>query len=86
MASMLYQHLPDVVGVVGAGQMGTGIAQVLAQRGLKVILSDRKFDIIERGLSVIQRSLDKQVGACCMGGGACWQILCGGWLHAAGCH
>lgn len=58
---MLYQHLPDIVGVVGAGQMGTGIAQVLAQRGLKVILSDRKFDIIERGLSVIQRSLEKQL-------------------------
>ena len=36
MASMLYSHLPDVVGVVGAGQMGTGIAQVLAQRGLQV--------------------------------------------------
>lgn len=33
---MLYSHLPDVVGVVGAGQMGTGIAQVLAQRGLQV--------------------------------------------------
>ncbi len=61
MAGMMYQHLPDIVGVVGAGQMGTGIAQVLAQKGLKVILSDRKFDIIERGLGVIQRSLEKQL-------------------------
>ena len=28
MASMLYSHLPQVVGIVGAGQMGSGIAQV----------------------------------------------------------
>lgn len=41
--------------------MGTGIAQVLAQRGLQVILSDRKFDIIERGLGVMHRSLEKQI-------------------------
>lgn len=28
MASMLYGHLPQVIGVIGAGQMGSGIAQV----------------------------------------------------------
>uniref|UniRef100_A0A7R9V0L7 3-hydroxybutyryl-CoA dehydrogenase n=1 Tax=Chlamydomonas euryale TaxID=1486919 RepID=A0A7R9V0L7_9CHLO len=53
--------LLDVVGVIGAGQMGTGIAQVLAARGLRVILSDRKFEIIERGIGVMNRSLEKQV-------------------------
>jgi hypothetical protein len=31
MASMLYSHLPQVVGIVGAGQMGSGIAQVRAR-------------------------------------------------------
>eukprot|EP00955_Chlamydomonas_euryale_P054350 355792-Chlamydomonas_euryale.AAC.2 len=41
--------------------MGTGIAQVLAARGLRVILSDRKFEIIERGIGVMNRSLEKQV-------------------------
>lgn len=30
MASMLYGHLPQVIGVIGAGQMGSGIAQVRA--------------------------------------------------------
>ncbi|KAG1654200.1 hypothetical protein FOA52_009381 [Chlamydomonas sp. UWO 241] len=63
MASHAYQHLPDIVGVIGAGQMGTGIAQVLAQKGLRVILSDRKFDIIERGLGIMNRSLEKQIKA-----------------------
>jgi hypothetical protein len=28
MASMLYGHIPQVIGVIGAGQMGSGIAQV----------------------------------------------------------
>lgn len=63
MASHAYQHLPDVVGVIGAGQMGVGIATILARCGLKVILSDRKFDIIERGLSVINKNLEKQIKA-----------------------
>lgn len=63
MAGMLYQHLPDLVGVVGAGQMGTGIAQVLASQRFKVLLSDRTFDIIEKSLSCINRSLEKKIRA-----------------------
>jgi 3-hydroxybutyryl-CoA dehydrogenase len=41
MASFMYSHIPQVVGVVGAGQMGSGIAQVLAAKGLDVVISDR---------------------------------------------
>mmetsp|Transcript_22036 Transcript_22036/g.48098 ORF Transcript_22036/g.48098 Transcript_22036/m.48098 type:complete len:386 (-) Transcript_22036:2017-3174(-) len=63
MASMLYQHLAQVVGVVGAGQMGAGIAQILVQKGIKVILSDRRFDIIEKGIGNINKSLEKQIKA-----------------------
>jgi 3-hydroxybutyryl-CoA dehydrogenase len=58
---MLYQHIPDVIGVVGAGQMGAGIAQILSQKGLKLILSDRKYDIIEKGRGHIQRSLERLI-------------------------
>ena len=41
MASFMYSHIPQVVGVIGAGQMGAGIAQVCAAKGLDVIISDR---------------------------------------------
>ena len=51
-------------GVVGAGQMGSGIAQVAATNGLKVILQDISEEFVERGLENIsknlQRSVDKQ--------------------------
>lgn len=51
------------VGVVGAGQMGNGIAQVAAMIGLKVIMSDIKNEFVVRGLGIInkilQRSVDK---------------------------
>lgn len=41
--------------------MGAGIAQILAQRGLQVILSDRKYDIIEKGLGHMQRAFEKKI-------------------------
>jgi len=47
--------------VIGAGQMGSGIAQVSAQTGLEVILNDIKEEFVERGLSVIHRNLSRQV-------------------------
>jgi 3-hydroxybutyryl-CoA dehydrogenase len=47
--------------VVGAGQMGGGIAQVAAQSGLQVVLNDLKSDYIERGLSVINKNLMRSV-------------------------
>jgi 3-hydroxybutyryl-CoA dehydrogenase len=45
--------------VVGAGTMGSGIAQVFAQFGHKVVLHDREPAVIERALTLIDRSLGK---------------------------
>jgi 3-hydroxybutyryl-CoA dehydrogenase len=45
--------------VVGAGQMGGGIAQVLAASGRRVSLHDAAPGAVERGLGVMQKSLDR---------------------------
>jgi len=47
------------VGVVGAGTMGNGIAQVCAAAGLKVIMQDIGEAQVERGLNTISSSLDR---------------------------
>ena len=47
--------------VIGAGQMGSGIAQVCAMSGYDVILHDLKEDFVQRGLSGIQKQLQRQV-------------------------
>ncbi len=49
------------VGVVGAGQMGGGIAQVAAQSGLSVILLDVEEQLVQRGLAGIERNLKRLV-------------------------
>lgn len=50
-----------LVGVIGAGTMGAGIAQVAAQAGYQVIMRDIKEDFVNRGTAVIQKSLDRLV-------------------------
>ncbi len=47
--------------VIGAGQMGSGIAQVCAQAGFDVKLNDIKLEFFERGLGVITKSLSRDV-------------------------
>ena len=49
------------VGVVGAGQMGAGIAQVAAQAGFQVTLVDLKPEYVAKGLATIDKSLGKLV-------------------------
>ena len=49
------------VGVVGAGQMGCGIAQVSAAAGYKVTIYDLSKDRIEAGLATINGNLARQV-------------------------
>ena len=49
------------IGVVGAGTMGNGIAQVCAAAGLKVIMQDIGDAQVERGLSTIAGSLDRLI-------------------------
>ncbi|GEM48870.1 3-hydroxyacyl-CoA dehydrogenase family protein [Deinococcus cellulosilyticus] len=46
-------------GVIGAGQMGGGIAQVAAQSGFTVLVQDVQEASLERGKSTIQKSLAK---------------------------
>jgi 3-hydroxybutyryl-CoA dehydrogenase len=50
-----------VFGVVGAGQMGNGIAQTAATAGLDVVMNDVNMDFVQRGLSTITKSLDRLV-------------------------
>jgi 3-hydroxybutyryl-CoA dehydrogenase len=49
------------IGVIGAGQMGHGIALVAANSGFDVILRDIKDDFVNKGLSKIERFLDKSI-------------------------
>jgi 3-hydroxybutyryl-CoA dehydrogenase len=50
-----------ILGVVGAGQMGSGIAQVAAASGLSVLMNDIKEEFVERGFSAIEKSLGRMV-------------------------
>ncbi|MGH8007250.1 MAG: 3-hydroxybutyryl-CoA dehydrogenase [Candidatus Binatia bacterium] len=54
--------MPDIhtLGIVGAGQMGSGIGQVAAQAGLGVVLYDVNQEIFSRALSTIERGLVRQ--------------------------
>jgi 3-hydroxybutyryl-CoA dehydrogenase len=49
------------IGVVGAGQMGNGIAQVAAQFGFDVIMSDISAQALEKGMSTITSSCDRMI-------------------------
>jgi len=47
------------IGVIGAGLMGSGIAQVAAQSGIEVILSDIEQKFVDKGLSTIDKNLKR---------------------------
>jgi len=49
------------IGVVGAGTMGTGIAQVAAVAGFDVVLNDVGDEFLERSLKIIDKSLSKLI-------------------------
>jgi 3-hydroxybutyryl-CoA dehydrogenase len=49
------------VGVIGAGTMGNGIAHVLARSGYQVVLCDVEQRFLDRGLSTIERNLEREV-------------------------
>jgi 3-hydroxybutyryl-CoA dehydrogenase len=57
------QVLADIktIGVVGAGQMGNGIAHVCALAGYDVILTDVSGDALESGLATIEKNMTRQV-------------------------
>ncbi len=49
------------IGIIGAGQMGSGIAQVCAQAGFDVVVSDISEEAIAKSLAGLGRNLDRQV-------------------------
>jgi 3-hydroxybutyryl-CoA dehydrogenase len=51
----------ETIGIVGAGQMGNGIAQVAAMSGLQVIMSDIKKEFVQNGLQNINKLLSRNV-------------------------
>ncbi len=50
------------IGIVGAGQMGNGIAHVCALAGYDVIMTDISQDALDSAISLIDRNLGRQVG------------------------
>ena len=50
-----------ILGVIGAGQMGSGIAQVAAANGLSVVMNDIADKFVENGFSAIEKSLGRLV-------------------------
>jgi len=49
------------VGVIGAGQMGSGISHVCALAGLPVVLLDVKADALDRAMATMDRNMERQV-------------------------
>jgi len=52
----------ETVGIIGAGQMGSGIAHVSAVAGMQVVLSDVSMAQAEAGLAVIRSNMGRKVG------------------------
>ena len=51
----------QTVGVIGAGQMGNGIAHVLSQSGYSVLLNDVNQDALERAVERVRKNMDRQL-------------------------
>ena len=49
------------IGVVGAGTMGSALAQKFAQEGFRVILADREMEYVEKGITGITTTLNEGV-------------------------
>src|SRR5688572_23213862 len=53
--------MSEIIGVIGSGTMGNGIAQTAASNGFEVVMSDIQQDFLARGLQNIGKSLDRFV-------------------------
>ena len=53
--------MTEIIGIVGAGTMGNGIAQVAARAGYSVVMRDIKDEFLQRGLQAIDKSLQRDV-------------------------
>ena len=50
-----------VIGVLGAGSMGNGIAQVASGAGFQVVMSDIAEAFVQKGMATISKNLDRLV-------------------------
>ena len=50
----------QTVGVIGAGQMGNGVAHVLSQSGYSVLLNDVNQDALDRAVERVRKNMDRQ--------------------------
>jgi 3-hydroxybutyryl-CoA dehydrogenase len=53
--------MSEIFGVIGAGTMGNGIAQVAARAGFNVVMRDIEEDFLARGMAAIDKSLQRDV-------------------------
>ena len=53
--------MSEIIGVIGSGTMGNGIAQVAARAGYTVVMRDVNDEFLERGISAIDKSLQRDV-------------------------
>ncbi len=53
--------MSEIIGVIGAGTMGNGIAQIAANNSFDVVMCDIQADFVEKGLQNIGKSLDRFV-------------------------
>lgn len=53
--------MTEIIGVIGAGTMGNGIAQTAAANGFSVVMCDIKEEFVNRGIENISKSLDRFV-------------------------
>ena len=53
--------MSETIGVIGAGTMGNGIAQVAARAGYDVVMRDISDDFLQRGMKAIDKSLQRDV-------------------------
>lgn len=51
----------QTVGVIGAGQMGNGVAHVLSQSGYSVLLNDVNQDALDRAVERVRKNMDRQL-------------------------
>jgi len=53
--------MSEIIGVIGSGTMGNGIAQVAARAGYTVVMRDVSDEFLQRGISAIDKSLQRDV-------------------------
>ncbi|KAK9803435.1 hypothetical protein WJX73_000318 [Symbiochloris irregularis] len=58
---MALGRLPKLIGVIGAGQLGSGIAQVCAAKALQVVLCDNNEDALDQAMANIKKRLASSV-------------------------